>query len=497
MRALLCILALVTLSNVARAETITVTPSDDFREIERAEAGDVVEIAPGTYRFRLFLDNSGTAEEPIVYRAADPDDPPVWDLSGDLAENLPGSSTRGDRGRGCWQITGDHVHLENIVIQGCRTSSGNAAGVRSLNADGLQLRSLHLTGNQVGLSGNGTNTVVEHCEIDNNGRVSNPPQHNVYIYGGSIVMRHNHIHDSIGGQNLHLRSVEATVEANWIANAANYEVDMMTNQSDADAQTLRFAGNVVLTHESPGNRGQVFVLHNDSGRENLALNLELIGNTILVRGGTNAHLVNVRDDVVASPRVRLFNNVVIGTNRIFRTREGSADLGGDRNYVGLGADPGPLMNTVFGDINEADFEDAGALNFRPNSASALRGYARGHSLSREIGGPGNQAFNYRMRTSTDDLGAFEHTTDGPLIGPGDPPPPPPMDAGVPEPTDAGITADAGQSDAGAPVASQDASTAPPEDADDGGCNAASRSGSPLAMLLLLFAFRRRRGTHEL
>jgi len=43
------------------AETYTMTEDDDWSILESAEAGDVVEIAPGTYQFRVFLENAGTA----------------------------------------------------------------------------------------------------------------------------------------------------------------------------------------------------------------------------------------------------------------------------------------------------------------------------------------------------------------------------------------------------------------------------------------------------
>ena len=67
--------------------------------MEGAGPGDEVVVGPGTYRFRLYLEAHGTAVQPIVIRAANPADRPVWDLGGDIIENWPGSYGGGDRGR--------------------------------------------------------------------------------------------------------------------------------------------------------------------------------------------------------------------------------------------------------------------------------------------------------------------------------------------------------------------------------------------------------------
>ena len=81
------------------AETLQVTPDDSYDAIEGAQAGDEVVIAPGTYGFRVYLEAQGTASHPIVIRAQDPDNPPVWDLSNTLVEDAPGSYGAGVKPR--------------------------------------------------------------------------------------------------------------------------------------------------------------------------------------------------------------------------------------------------------------------------------------------------------------------------------------------------------------------------------------------------------------
>jgi hypothetical protein len=57
------------LPETAGEATINVTPSDSYARIESARPGDEVVIAPGTYRFRVYLTQAAPANAPIVIRA--------------------------------------------------------------------------------------------------------------------------------------------------------------------------------------------------------------------------------------------------------------------------------------------------------------------------------------------------------------------------------------------------------------------------------------------
>src|SRR5579872_473556 len=109
-------LALVLASGpgVARAAVVHVTPADSYAKIEAAAPGDEVVIAPGTYAFRVYLTRQAPAASPILIHAEDPSNPPVWDMGSTLVEAAPGSYGAGDKGRGCWQISGG----SNYVIEG-------------------------------------------------------------------------------------------------------------------------------------------------------------------------------------------------------------------------------------------------------------------------------------------------------------------------------------------------------------------------------------------
>lgn len=83
------------------AKTIDVVADDpvavNLAKIEGAAAGDEVLVAPGTYRFRVFLDRHDTARQPIIIRARDPGNRPVWDLQGKPVAEWPGTVDLADQ----------------------------------------------------------------------------------------------------------------------------------------------------------------------------------------------------------------------------------------------------------------------------------------------------------------------------------------------------------------------------------------------------------------
>jgi hypothetical protein len=418
------------------AAIINITPADSYARIEAAKPGDEVIIAPGIYTFRVYLTAKAPASNPINIHAQDPNNKPVWDFAGTLVENAPGSYTAGDRGRGGWQISGgSSYHISGIVFANCHNASFQSAGIRYYNGTtGLYVKDCVFRNNDNGITG-GTqqsDATVEFCEFNSNGNVSaTAPTHNIYIYGGTFALRYSYVHDSLQGQNFHIRAQNSTLEYNWFARAKSYEGDLMTDDdfsgSGPFTQTMLVRGNLFLQSTNPVNHSQVMVIYNDTGLTNENMSMDVINNTFVGYGGNSAfvHLSNA-DGTQMSARVS--NNLISGTTRpTLIENTATATITGQNNWLASGASPGPLSNSVFSaspgfkNIASMDFTllaNSAALGGASQSVPGLpiKEYYRNESIARQ----------YRLRSTVKDIGAFEGTTSGTGIGPYDVPPAPPL-----------------------------------------------------------------------
>lgn len=518
--------AFVLAPSLARAAVIQVTPGDSYAKIEAAGPGDEVVIAPGTYKFRVYLTQTGTPSQPIKIHAKDPANPPVWDLTGTLAENLPGSYSGGDKARGCWQVSGGTNYvIESIVIKGCSTAGHNAAGLRYYGGASVTLRDMLFDNNDNGLTGGTENStaVVEFSEFNHNGNLqasANAPTHNLYIYGGDFTLRYSYVHDPAQAQNFHIRAVTSVLEYNWFARAASYEGDLMTSDDfngGTITQTMLFRGNVVLQAQSPGNGSQVVTLYNDAGMSGVTLNATLVNNTF-VGNGTHAAFVHLSNADGTPMKAEIDNNIIYGTSMAQMTEDtANGVITGQNNWMATGSDDTNLTGTLFG--ADPKFNGAAAKDFTIGSGSLCLGGAAvvANVPDREYFQNEANARMYRVRTAVHDIGAFDGTTTGAGVGPyGNPPPGSDAGAGG---SDAGVTAGdgglAGNADGGLlgnggegglPGSAGGGGTPPGSngatpngsDGSTGGCSAAPRtSPTPLAAFgVALFAgaaaFRKKR-----
>jgi hypothetical protein len=464
----------------AQAETFVMTPDDDWTILESARAGDIVEIAPGTYQFRVHLSNAGTADSPIVIRAQDPDDRPVWDLVGEgedtFVDAWPGSYGAGDNHRGCWQVadSGAYYEISGIVFQNCRAPS--SAGIRMINSGPVTLRDCLFQYNTNGLTGASSNLTVEYSEFYENGKTltEGNATHHIYIFGGIFNLRYSYLHDGHEGQAFHIRARQSTIEYNWITRPANYVGDIMSCEQfcgdEPHQQTMLLRGNVVVQGE-PSNGSQLFALFRDADADTDArMDLTLVHNTIIgtPRGGTH-NLVNLRNDTVGA-YLHASNNIIYQVGNIAEAAEPNADnwgIDGENNWVSddtsaidalggtiVGTDPGFTALPEF-DLTLTDTAEAAG------KAAVIDGLP-----DRELAQSAEGVMAWRPRQSALDLGAFEFGTDSEAVGPyGEPPELPPDNSSEPD-AGAGTTSstDEGASDAGGATADGEASDGPEADA---------------------------------
>jgi MYXO-CTERM domain-containing protein len=424
-----CLLAAAFSPRAAGAATVHVTPTDSFDVIEKAKPGDEVVIAPGTYKFRVYLTAAAPADNPIIIRGEDPQNPPVWDLTAGHVEDAAGSYKAGDRGRGCWQISGGtNIHISDIVITNCHAGDADSAGMRYYNgAKGITLSNVVFRHSDNGLTGGTQDSeiTVEHCEFDQNGTLLAPtsgPSHNIYIYGGTFALRYSYVHDPVQAQNFHIRAKESTLEYNWFSRAKSYAGDLMLDD-DYDGkstftQTMTFRGNVIVQGDTQSNDGQIIAMYNDGGADGLTLNVKLLYNTIVGNGGHAAlvHLSNA--DAKTTMNAELDDNLIFGTTK--PTLIENATLGkvtGQHNWLMTGADASGLSGSVTG--ADPMFNAPAKNDFTLKAGSS----AIGAALDTVSGRPDREYYKdeastrmYRLRASAKDIGAFESTTMGAGIG---------------------------------------------------------------------------------
>jgi hypothetical protein len=427
-------LSLASLSSIAAV--INFGPGDSYTKIEAANPGDEVVIAPGTYAFRVYLTKQASPINPITIRAQDPLNRPIWDFGTNLVENAPGSYTAGDRGRGGWQFSGARSYnLSGIVFKNCRTASKNSAGIRYYyGTTNLYIKDCLFTLNDDGLTG-GTQesqATVEFCEFNANGNTGaslSSPTHNIYVYGGDLTLRYCYVHDSVQGQNFHIRCRNSTLEYNWFARANNYEGDLMTDDDFTGAgpftQTMTLRGNIFEQNTSPSNTGQEVALFNDTGLTNLTLSLHAVYNTFVGNGASTA-FVHVSNANGTSMRAEISDNIISGTTRPTLIENTSkAVVTGVNNWLSSSATSGPLTGSVQsatpGFRNPAGFD----YTLLPSSPCI------GAASATVYGLPGKEYYlneitnqMWRVRAAARDIGAFESTSTGAPVGPYDLPPRP-------------------------------------------------------------------------
>ena len=376
----------------AGASVIMVSPADGptgYAKIEGAMPGDEVIIAPGTYAYRVYLTQPAPASSPIFIHAQDPSSPPVWDMGTTLVDDAPGDYTGGDKGRGCWQVSGGtNITIAGIVFKDCHGANYDSAGLRYYGGTtGLVIDDCLFEDNDNGLTGGteSSEATVEFSEFASNGNTNadpSSPTHNVYIYGGTFTMRYSYLHDPTQGQNLHCRAVSSTVEYNWFDRATSYVGDLMTSDDYAnaptgtDTQSMLLLGNVVIETANQGNPSQIFAMYNDEAIGSpVTFHMTALYNTVIGAGG-HASFVHVANDATSTMTVEASNNVISGTSEPFLVDDTTTGtVSGKNNWIQTGATLTGVTLTGSLTGSSPGFNNAAMYDYTLASSSACVGAA--------------------------------------------------------------------------------------------------------------------------
>jgi MYXO-CTERM domain-containing protein len=490
----------------ARADVVRAGPADDVEAILGGlSPGDELVLEDGTYTLteRFSFDLAGTADAPIVIRAADGARPHFH---------------RPDASQNIWDFRAAYVTIRGLEL------SGGSAGLRVQGAD-------HLT--------------IEGCEIHDTADVALRMNDAGVTYESVRILR-NHIHDTDGtGEGMYLgcnrdacRLLNGVIAENYVHHTNRASV----TQGDGIELKEGSAGNVIrdnvihdtrypciLTYGTVGNGAPNVIERNvmwrcgDHGiqsaadatlRNNIVLSAAASG--IAMQPHQNAapsNLVVVHNTVLQATNhaVRLsgiVGSVVVANNALYAMSGEAVRVAGDdamltlAGNVGVGGAPGGLtVGALAADFVGAHWSGAPPIDVYPHEGGGLVAAGDAEWVT-EVD------FDGRPRGGVVDVGAYAFAAGG---GPAwtlaegfkdlEPGPPPGVDGGVPTPDGGSSTRDASTPvhEGGVPVrdGGAPAPDAGPGGGEDGGCGCRAspgRGGAPVLLPLLALALlARRRG----
>lgn len=338
------------------------------------QGGDVVQIKTGTVfrdRIKFTYRHSGVPGLPVIIESTGPDKA-VWD----------GSSTNVDQYGYLWQFdeTSHDIEVRRIEIRNVQPGpdrNNRGLYVRGVN---ISVREFYVHHNPVGITSAvpARNTIIEFSEVAWNG-LGDGYTHNFYMQGTGTHIRHNYIHDPVGGINYKDRSlpdeqgVAVEFSYNRIENAPGaYELDFsLNNAANGAAQDAYLVGNIIIKSAAAANY-VIAVFGNDGRRGTLHLS-----NNTIIAGNDRTRLLALAGGNTAE----FSNNIYYGSTRLFAS--GSAQtIFGTNNWLMAGAETPGLDKTLFGTI--PGFVNPGTGDFHLAETSAAIGKGSADLLPRLI-----------------------------------------------------------------------------------------------------------------
>jgi len=355
----------------------TMTDQEIITAIESAQAGNTVLIQPGTYQVRLYIQNHGTAQNPITIKGVDPNNRPVFDYTGKDVELWPGTvkPEEPEEWLSWYAIVnqGNYVVMQDLVVKGARRSGAAASAgiyngpkgtVREPADDGTQplnfiLRNVEITDCDDGFNSTGLNTLVENCYLHGNGYPDQiTGRHNAYIHGGSITFRDTVFENALSGQHITNRAQLMTIDNCTFGEMGSFPFLMLTPKADM-TDGVEFEQRMIIRNSQISG-----IRHNGLGLSKMI------------------EVINVNKYVGLKQYLRLYNNTFVGAPGskgviVALIREagtaamGLTSIGNSYENYGdfLRLSPGENINDSFYKINVRDV--AGFENNYPIGAIEL------------------------------------------------------------------------------------------------------------------------------
>jgi MYXO-CTERM domain-containing protein len=310
--------AWLTVGSVARAGTLTVGPSGSYalpcQAIAAAKAGDVVEIAAGSYvdacKIGVSITLRGVGGRPVITAPS-----PIPNQKGLFA--IEGSDT--------------DVIVENLELRGAKVPDENGAAIRAQGRN-LTVTSCVLKDNENGvLGGEGGVITIENTVLDSNGD-GKGYAHNAYIgTAKKLIFRGNYSRAAKSGHLLKSRADENIVLANRLTGedgTESYEADF------PNGGTVVFAYNLIeqgTTTENPN-----LLAYGEEGLPKPNNTLAVVFNTFVNnRGKGNETYVLV--GAAMKGQVAIFDNIFQGGGKItgFAAALTGGNFEGDASLVNV------------------------------------------------------------------------------------------------------------------------------------------------------------------
>ena len=304
---LACLLGGSFAANVASAATLKVGAGKTYAKpcdaVAAAQANDIIEIDPGTYTDTCSINKAGLTLRGVNGR-------PKIDLTGGTPSGQ----------KGIYVIDADGVTLENLELTGAQISTGageNGAGIR-IEATNLTVRGCYIHDNQDGILGAplqpGGTLLIESSEFAHNGMGNgcddgNGCTHNLYIGPNfdKVTFQYNYSHSLATDTPDKGHLFKSRAQSNYVL------YNRFTGEGDSDSYEIEFpqgglavvVGNMVEKPSSSGNGN--LVAYGLEGLKNADSRIFVVNNT-LVNDKSGGTFINVAGGATLTAH----NNLLVG-----------------------------------------------------------------------------------------------------------------------------------------------------------------------------------------